>query len=92
MNSTTHAPQYRRAIVREQPAGMASLPLEGDSPMSGTKETPTPAQQGQDEVTDRSDENGQPWNDPVDEQEGEKRKKEQERSQRGEHSPIEPRH
>jgi hypothetical protein len=60
--------------------------------MSGTKETPTPARQGDDRATDRSDENGQPWNDPVDKQPGEAPRNEQERSGHGEHTPIEPRH
>jgi hypothetical protein len=59
--------------------------------MSGTKDTPKPAQQGDDRTTDRSDENGQPWNDPVDEQHEEPRGK-QERSQHGEHTKVEPRH
>jgi hypothetical protein len=60
--------------------------------MSGTKETPTPAQQGENRVTDRSDETGQPWSDPVDEERGEAAPDEQERSEHGEHAKVEPRH
>jgi hypothetical protein len=66
--------------------------------MSGAKETPTPAQQGEDRAANRSDENGQPWNDPVDEQlaaqprPAAEPKGEQSRSHHGEHSEIEPRH
>jgi hypothetical protein len=60
--------------------------------MSGKSETPKPTQRGDNRVTDRSDENGQPWNDPVNESRDEAPRDEQERLQRGEHSPVEPRH
>ncbi|GGC73318.1 hypothetical protein GCM10011504_58390 [Siccirubricoccus deserti] len=60
--------------------------------MSGTRSTPKPAQQGDDRTIDRSDENGQPWHDPVDEQQGEEPRGKQERSQHGEHTKVESRH
>lgn len=69
-----------------------AAPQFGDIPMSGTKDTPKPAQQGDNRVTDRSDETGQPWSDPADKKQGKGPRDEQQKSQHGEHTKVEPRH
>jgi hypothetical protein len=60
--------------------------------MSGTNDAPETTQLSDDRVTDRSDETSQPWGDPVEKQQGEGPQGDQQKSQHGEHTRVEPRH